>query len=401
MRKIELGFLHITETAKRYVMQALNANRLSAGPFIQRFEQSFAAEHGCRHAVMCNSGTNALQIALAALRERYGWADGDEVLVPAVTFIATSNIVLQNRMTPIFVDVDPATYNIDPAQIERHITPKTRAIIPVHLFGLPCDMAPIQEIARRRHLEILEDSCETMFVTYQGQKVGSFGAMGCFSTYVAHLLVTGVGGLITTNDETLATACRSIMAHGRDAIYLSIDDDDALDNDVVRTMMIQRRFSFVQMGYSARVTELEGALGVAALEQREAMMRVRRANGLYLIERLQPLAEFLQLPVIPPDREHAFMMFPIVLKQGIERDPLLNELEARGIETRYMMPLVNQPYYRRLFGDVEHRYPVAKRINAQGFYIGCHQGLTREDLDYVGEAFEQAVALRGITIAEP
>lgn len=392
MRKIEIGHLNIGSTAKRYVQEALDRNRLSAGPFIRRFEAAFAAEHQCRHAVMVNSGTSALQIALAALKEQYEWQDGDEVLVPAITFIATSNTVLQNRLHPVFVDVDPTTYNLDPEQLERHLTSRTRAILPVHLFGLPCDMAPIMEFARRHHLQVLEDSCETMFVNYRGQRVGSFGVAACFSTYVAHLLVTGVGGLVTTNDEALATLCRSLMAHGRDAIYLSIDDDDALPDAAARAQMIQRRFSFIRMGYSYRVTELEGALGLAALEEKEAMMQARQTHGRTLIERLKPLEGFLQLPVIPPDREHAFMMFPIVLKPDVERGPLLNDLEESGIETRTMMPLLNQPVIRQLFGSMEDRYPVAKWIAHCGFYVGCHQGLTRADLDYLVETLTRACA---------
>ncbi len=392
MRKIELGYLKISSAAKRYVAEALEANRLSTGPFIHRFERAFAQEHGCRHAVMCNSGTSALQIALAALKERHGWQDGDEVLVPAITFIATSNIVLQNRMMPVFVDADRTTYNMDPAQLAQHLTPRTRAVIPAHMFGLPCDMAPILAFANQHRLQILEDSCETMFVNYHGQRVGSFGAMGCFSTYVAHLLVTGVGGVVTTNDDELAIMCRSIMAHGRDAIYLSIDDDDRLANDAARAEMIQGRFSFIRMGYSYRTTELEGALGVAALEEKDAMMRARHANGRYLIERLRPLGEFLQLPTVPADREHAFMMFPIVTHLDVPRDPLLNEIEAQGIETRQMMPLLSQLYYRQLFGDLEPQYPVARWINHHGFYLGCHQGLTREDLDYVADVFTRYFA---------
>ena len=389
MRKIELGYLKISDQAKRYVAQALDANRLSTGPFIQRFEHAFAAEHHCQHAIMCNSGTSALQIALGALKERYGWHDGDEVLVPSITFVATSNIVIQNRMTPVFVDADPTLYGIDPSQIEQHVTARTRAIIPVHLFGLPCDMEPILEIARRRNLQVLEDSCETMFVSYHGRRVGSFGAMACFSTYVAHLLVTGVGGLVTTNDDAFAVMCRSIMAHGRDSIYLSIDDDDKIQGDRARQEMIQRRFSFIRMGYSYRATELEGALGMAALEEKDAMMQARRTNGQYLIERLRRFAEHLQLPTTPADREHAFMMFPIVTKPHVPRDPLLHHLETHGIETRYMVPLLNQPFYRQLYGDIENRYPVAKLVNTHGFYIGCHQGLTREDLDYIVEIFAQ------------
>ncbi|MBI4314278.1 MAG: DegT/DnrJ/EryC1/StrS family aminotransferase [Candidatus Omnitrophica bacterium] len=389
MRKVELGYLKVSATAKRYVNDVLDSNRLSTGPYIRRFEKAFAAEHDCADAVMCNSGTSALQIALAALKVRHGWKDGDEVLVPAITWIATSNIVLQNQMRPVFVDPHPATYNIDPAQLEKHLTPRTRAILPAHLFGLPCDMDPILDFAKKHRLEVLEDSCETMFVRYHGKKVGSFGALGCFSTYVAHLLVTGVGGLVTARDAELGMLCRSIMAHGRDSIYLSIDDDDKIRSDDFRIQMIQRRFSMVRMGYSYRATELEGALGLAALEEKDAMMKARKENAAYLTRVLQPLAGHLQLPTVPAGHEHAFMMYPVVLRAGIERDIFLNHLESRGIETRYMMPLLNQPFYRKIFGPLEENYPVARQINAQGFYIGCHQGLVREDMDYVAEVFRR------------
>jgi perosamine synthetase len=388
MRKIELGYLKISERAKAYVKEVLDSNRLSAGPFIQRFERAFAQAHGCRHAIFCNSGTSALQIALAALKERHGWADGDEVLVPALTFVATSNIVMQNRMTPVFVDVDPHYYNIDPQQIERHLTPRTRAILPVHLFGQPCDMDPILQIARRHRLAILEDSCETMFARYRGQWVGSFGELACFSTYVAHLLVTGVGGLITASDDALALLCRSLMAHGRDTIYLTIDDDDHWDSAQQLRQMIERRFSFIRMGFSYRATEVEGALGLAALEEKDEMIARRRRNAQRLTELLRRWEDRIQLPRVMPQAEHSFMMYPIVLADGWEREPFLVHLESRGIETRYLMPLLSQPYYRQLFGpSFEDRYPVARRLSRQGFYIGCHQGLTPEDLEYVAEVF--------------
>src|SRR3712207_6174410 len=203
---------------------------------MRRFEQEFAELHGCRFGVMSNSGTSSLQVALQALKERHGWEDGDEVIVPAVTFVATSNIVLHNRMTPVFVDVLPDTYNIDPARIEARITERTRAIVPVHLFGLPADMDPILELARAHDLKVIEDSCEAMFATYRGRPVGSFGDVACFSTYVAHFLVTGVGGLGTTNDGELAVAMRSLINHGRDSIYLSIDDDATDDPDRLFTI---------------------------------------------------------------------------------------------------------------------------------------------------------------------
>jgi perosamine synthetase len=388
VKKIELGYLNIDETGRKYVNDVLTSNRLSAGKYIGGLEKLFAQEHGCRHGIMCNSGTSALQIALAALKERHGFRDGDEVIVPAVTFIATSNIVLQNRMKPVFVDVDPIYYNINPNLIEKKITKKTRAIIPVHLFGLPCEMDQILSIAKRRRLKIIEDSCETMFASYKGKPVGSFGEMGCFSTYVAHLLVTGVGGLITTNSDHFAIACRSILAHGRDSIYLNIDDDDRISDEHRFSRIINRRFSFVRMGYSYRVTELEGALGLAAFEKKDDMMKARRGNAVYLIQKLKPLEEYLQLPTWPSHSTHAFMMFPIVVRKRVKRGPLVNYLERHGIETRFMLPLLNQPFYKKLFGNLERSFPVAIYINNAGFYIGCHQGLTRDDLDYVADVFQ-------------
>ncbi len=197
-------------------MEVLDSNRIMAGPMMARFEAEIASLHGCAYGLMCNSGTGALQIALAALKEVHGWEDGDEVLVPALTFVATSNVVLYNNLKPVFVDVDSKYYTLDPAKIEEKITPRTRAIMPVHIGGQPCDMEPILDIARKYNLRMVEDSCETMFVRDRNRPVGSFGDIGCFSTYAAHMITTGVGGLCTTNDPELIVVLKSLMNHGRD-----------------------------------------------------------------------------------------------------------------------------------------------------------------------------------------
>jgi dTDP-4-amino-4,6-dideoxygalactose transaminase len=388
LRRIALGAADIGEREKQYVNDVLNSNRLSAGKYTRDFEQAVARHHDCRYGIACNSGTSALQIALAALKEVHGWSEGDEVLVPAITFIATSNIVLYNQLVPRFVDVDPRTYNINPAQIEAALSERTRAIIPVHLFGLPCDMDPILALADRHRLAILEDSCETMFARYRGRSVGSFGAMACFSTYVAHLLVTGVGGLVTTNDEEYATLCRSLLAHGRDSIYLNIDDDDDVSGDALERI-VARRFSFVRLGFSYRMTELEAALGVGQVERKDEIITARRRNAATLNALLAPLEQYLQLPSVPPDREHSFMLYPLVIRDSWDCSDLVNFLEARGVETRFMFPLLNQPIYRKLFGKIEDRYPVAYRLSRSGFYIGCHHLLTSEDLEYVAEVLRE------------
>jgi len=309
------------------------------------------------------------------------------VIVPAVTFVATANVVLQNRMQPVLVDVEPLYYLLNPEELEAKITSRTRCIIPVNLFGQPADMDPIRAIARRHGLKIIEDSCETMFARYKGRPVGSMGDIGCFSTYVAHLLVTGIGGLNTTNDPEYAVRLRSLMNHGRDSIYISIDDDDSKSPEEMRTI-IARRFKFVSVGHSFRVTEMEAALGLAQLEEHHSILAARRANARSLTRKLNVLEPYLQLPGVRPGSEHAFMMYPIVLREE-NKDEIVNFLEANSVETRDMMPLTNQPVYHRLLGWEEDDYPVAKWINHNGFYIGCHQELMEADLDYMAELFER------------
>ncbi len=384
-RRIGVGGLRISPLARQYIDQALDANRLSIGPFVHRFEREFARKHGCRFGVMTNSGTSALQIALASLKEKFGWQDGDEVIMPAITFIATSNIVLYNQLKPVFVDVDQFTYNIDPQAIEKAMTPRTRAIIPVHLFGLPCDMQAIMDIVRKNKLAVLEDSCETMFADYRDQPEGSFGDVACFSTYVAHILNTGVGGLVTSNDPEIATMCRSLLAHGRDEIYLDIDADQNTDAELME--IIDRRFSFVRLGHSFRPTEIEGALGLAQLQEREENINKRRLNAFYLTKRLTPLMAKIQLPIIPFERQHSFMMYPVTVYENGQRDKLCLHLEKNGIETRFAFPLLTQPVYQNRFAQKIEDFPIAQSIGEKTFYIGCHPELETDDLDYIVEMF--------------
>ena len=385
-RKITLGTLNISPDGKRYVNDALDNNRLSYGKYTHEFERSFSTHHHCRYGIFMNSGTSALQVALAALKEVYHYQDGDEVIVPATTFIATSNIVIQNGLRPVFVDVDSNTFNIDPDKIIRSITAKTRCIIPVHLFGLPADMESIMRIARNNRLEVIEDSCETMFAEQDGWPVGSFGDFGCFSTYVAHLIVGGVGGIVTTNNKELAEICRSLMAHGRDSIYTNIDSDDSND-EVLRRQMIERRFRFERVGYSYRATELEAAIALSELERWEPNIGTRRTNAKLLTGLLDDIKQ-IQLPVIPSGTTHSFMMYPIVLKTG-DRDDLLMFLEKSGIETRYLFPLLSQPVYQNLFPGLAEKFPVAEHLARQGFYIGMHQNLTPTDMLYISTIFHE------------
>jgi dTDP-4-amino-4,6-dideoxygalactose transaminase len=384
MRKITLGTLSISDQGKRYVNDCLDSNRLSYGKYTREFEEKFATMHGCKHGIFMNSGTSALQVALAALKEAHGYKDGDEVLVPATTFIATSNIVLQNNMVPVFVDVNPRTYNMEYRKIEDKITPKTRAILPVHLFGLGANMIEVMDIAEERCLQVIEDSCEAVGSTVDGKPVGSFGDMGCFSTYVNHLVVGGVGGLVTTNDDRLAELCRSLMAHGRDSVYSSIDAANGLTGSGLQNV-VERRFKFDRVGYSYRATELEAALALAELERFDGNVQKRRRNAQQLTESLKSLTGYLQLPYTPEDFTHSYMMFPIICLEGVDREKLTMFLEERGVETRFMFPLLDSPVYSKLFPRLLEQYPVSQNLARNGIMVGIHQGLGIEDMWYLAD----------------
>ncbi|MCP4246947.1 MAG: DegT/DnrJ/EryC1/StrS family aminotransferase [bacterium] len=373
-RKVNVGELVLGPTEREYLQQVIDSGSLSYGPFTRRFEAEFARRHRVARACFCSSGTAALQLALAALMEQRNWKPGDEVIVPSVTFVATVNVVLMAGLKPVLVDVRPDTYTIDPEQIAAAITPRTRCLMPVHLLGLPADMRPIMDLARRHGLAVVEDSCETMFAEYAGQPVGSFGDVACFSTYVAHFLVTGVGGLATTNDPELAALIRSLMNHGRDGIYLSIDDDDETDDPRFHEI-VDRRFRFQRVGYSSRCTEMEAAIGLAQLERCDSIIAARKQNADVFNRGLADLSDVLQLPTVPNDRDHAYMVYGLVVR-GDGMKPLVHYLEDRGIETRDMLPLIHQPVYRNLLGpDAAARYPVAHHLWDRAFYLGCHQYL--------------------------
>lgn len=385
-KQIGVGDFRFGDLEKKHINDVIESNQLSYGEKTQLFETNFAKEHQCDYGIFCNSGTSALQVSLAVLKAYYGWSDGDEVIVPSVTFVATVNIVLQNNLKPIFVDVLPSKYVISPARIKRVITAKTRAIIPVHLCGLPADMFRIQQIAGNYDLKIIEDSCETMFANVDGKSVGSWSSFGCFSTYMAHFLVTGVGGMITTNDKELALLVRSLINHGRDISYLKTSDDIGKTEKELNEI-IKNRFKFDRIGYSYRATELEAAIGLGQLEQKDFIINKRRVNADYLIKQFKVLGldNQLQLPAICYDRDNNFMMFPLVCLQETDRNSLLQYLEKYKIETRDLLPLVNQTIYKDILNRDD--FPVADWLERKAFYISCHQYLTERELDYIVACF--------------
>jgi len=370
---ITLGAFRVTDAIRVAVNTVLDSGRLSYGPATRHYEERFANMHGCSYGVASNSGTSSLVVALQALKELHGWADGDEVLLPAITFVASANAIVHNRLTPVLVDVDPVTYNINPWLIDDAITRRTRCIMPVHLFGQPANMSVISRIARKHNLRIIEDSCETMLATWNGRPAGTWGDVACFSTYTAHLLVTGVGGMATTNDNRLAQLMRSLVNHG-------IDLTELPNGEQYDPSFLARKFRFTRIGHSFRVTEIEAAIGLAQLKDLPAMIEKRRQNAQHLISRLQPIKHRVMLPHTHQAATHSWMVFPVVLNEG-SKWPVMEYLQKHGIECREMMPLTNQPCY----GFNEKAYPVAAHVNKCGLYLPVHQDLTTEQLDYMAD----------------
>ena len=381
-RRVAIGTADIREEDIGRVDQVLASGRLSAGPMMAEFEAQFAAAHGVRHASMCNSGTGALQLALQALKERYRWPSGSEVIVPAMTFVATVNVVLFNGLVPVLVDIDPVTFTMDPGRLEEAVTPATVAVMPVHLFGQPADMTSIMAVCERHGLRVVEDSAEAAFVRHRGRGVGSFGDFGCFSTYMAHLVTTGVGGLALTDDPDNALRFRSLMNHGRNPAYLRIDDDEGLtDDDLLR--VVWSRYEFVSVGQSYRATELEAALGIGQIERMGEVLAARRRVAAALTSAL--IHEDLRLPIVAEGNEHAFMMYPLVcLRPGL-RDRLVVALERGGVETRFLLPILGQPCYHGIVEYPAGRFPVAEHAVENGFYIGSHQHMAAADVEHVAE----------------
>jgi CDP-6-deoxy-D-xylo-4-hexulose-3-dehydrase len=362
------------------VTEVVKSGVIFDGAFTRRFEEMVAAAHGRRLAIFVNSGTSALEMAVHALKRQRGWRDGDEVLVPAITFVATVNPVIRLGLKPVFVDVDPLHFDIDADQLERRLTPRTRAIMPVHVFGQPARMERVMEFARLHDLAVIEDSCETMFVHRHGKVVGSWGDVACFSTFQVHLISTGIGGLAATDDERLAVVMKSVANHGMDSYELRWQDGHP------RWRTGARAWGYDDAGYSFRATDLEAALGIAQMERWPEIVGAYQRNAARLADSLADLQDHLQLPSVRDGSEHAWFRYGIVVKNpAISRDDLLEFVAGHRVFAWYLLPLLNQPVYQKLYGDLQPDYPVAANLNRNAFYLGCHVGLSLEDMDYLSE----------------
>lgn len=358
----------ISEDEIAMVVDALRTGQVSGtfGHYITDFEQEFADYVGCKHGIAVNSGTSALHLAVAAAEI----GAGDEVLVSASTNIATALAALHNRAVPVPVDSEPDTWNLDLDLIEGLITSRTRAIIPVHLYGHPVDMDRLMEIARAHNLIVIEDCAESHGATVRGRMTGSFGDMACFSFYANKIITTGEGGMITTNDEALAERLRLLR----------------------NLAFTEPRFKHELAGFNFRMPAFVAALGLAQTRKIEKIIEEKRRMAAAYTERLAGLPG-LQLPVERDWAKNVYWMYGVVVgpEYGISRDALADALGERGIQTRtFFCPMNQQPVLQEMEGWREVPCPVADELWERGLYLPSSWNLDEATIDKVCEAIRHA-----------
>lgn len=345
---------------RKYVLDCIDTNWISSiGKYIGAFEEAFAQFCGVKHAVAANNGTTALHLALVALDLK----PGDEVIIPTVTYIATANVVRYCGATPVLVDVCADTLNIDPAQVERKITPNTRGIIPVHLYGHPADMDAVNQIAEKHGLWVVEDAAEAHGAEVHDKKVGGLGTCATFSFFGNKIITTGEGGMVTTNDDDLAVKLRLYRGQGMDP---------------------KRRYWFPVVGYNYRMTNIQAAIGLAQMEGIDKALADRDNIAAWYNAALDDLKDKIVLPNQARWAKQVIWMYNIFLRDGDEhkRDQVMRNLDEMGIETRPVFyPMHVLPPYQE--GST---YPVADLWSQRGINLPTHQDLTKSDVERVAQS---------------
>jgi dTDP-4-amino-4,6-dideoxygalactose transaminase len=342
----------IGEAEKQAVLEVLESGMLVQGARTAKLEEKFAAVCGTKYAVATSSGTTALHIALLA----HGIGPGDEVITTSFTFMASVSSILYTGAKPVFVDIQADTFNIDPNLVEMAVTPKTKAILPVHLYGYPCDMDALTSIANKHNLLIIEDACQAVGACYMGQTVGSFGT-GCFSLYATKNIMAGEGGMITTSDEAFAQTCRMLRNHG-----------------------MQRRYYHDMLGYNFRMTDLHAAIGLAQIERLEGFTAKRKANAAYLNAHIHSVIT----PSVKPGYDHVWHQYTIRLDGGRDRDTAVKRLNEAGVGTGIFYPVpasCQAPVAKLGLGDVP--LPVTEQVVREVISLPVHPQVSQADLETI------------------
>lgn len=355
---------------RRYLLECIDSGWISSeGPFVQRLESGMAQRTSRRHGVAVCNGSAALEAAVAAL----GLGSGDEVILPTFTIISCAAAVVRAGAVPVLVDCDPITWNMDVAQVAAAITPRTRAIMAVHVYGLPVEMDPLLALARQHGLKVIEDAAEMHGQTYHGRPCGSFGDISVFSFYPNKLVTTGEGGMLLLDDDALAARCRGL----RNLCFQP-----------------QRRFVHEELGWNLRMSNLQAAVGVAQLERLdEFVSKKRRMGGRYgeLLSGLKGVA----LPLMrTAAAENVFWVYGVVLDDAVPLDAIevMRRLAALGIGTRpFFWPMHEQPVFRRMGLFNDQQFPVAERLARRGFYLPSGLGLTDEQIEQTASALREVL----------
>ncbi len=375
--RVPFGTVSMPESAKVRIDEAISGKMLTNGKYVKEFEQQFAKKFNIRNAIAVSSGTDANTLALAAMYD-LGAQRGDEVIIPALTFVATANSVVNAGFKPVFVDVDPYTLNMDVSDIERHITSKTKVIMPVHLMGKPVDMSPILEIAANHNLNVIEDAAEAHGAKYKGGLVGRFGSIGCLSLYAAHIITAIEGGMIITEHDVLDRTIRSLRNHG-----LQLHGSD---------------WTFERIGFSSKMNELEAAVGLANLEIFDDIIEKRRRNFFYLHSKFLQFGDYFYTINEQSHEKISPHAFPIIMREScpFTKKDFVDYLSEKGIDNRnlfYSIPTQCKSY--AYLGYHKGYFPKAEKLSDYGTHIGIHQDLTCEQLDYVIECLEAFIQNNG------
>lgn len=392
--KIPFGTMSITKKSKELINEILESKRVSSGKYVREFEKKFAKLVGTKEAVALSSGTDAVTLALAVLYD-FGAKRNDEIIVPALSFVATGNAVLQAGFKPVFVDIEKKTLNIDPKKIEQVITEKTRAIIAVHLMGKPADMDSIGNIAKKYNLFVIEDAAEAHGTVYKGKNVGTLGDMAAFSLYIAHMISTIEGGIVTTNKPEFAEILRSLRSHGRackcvqcvlntNSGYCPKRFNNEYGSDI--------RFIFERIGYSAKMNEIEAAVGLGNIDIFSEILNKRRQNLTYLMSKFKKFKPLLVSITEGPNEKIGPHAFPVIIQENNNffRDDLVLYMEKKGIDSRSLfLSMPTQCSGFKFLGYNLGEFPNAEYIGRNGLHIGIHQDIEKEDLDYFIETIEE------------
>lgn len=352
------------------VMSVIRSGRLIQGQKVMDFENALAEYIGCKHVIAVSSGTSALHLAFLAL----GVKPGDEVITTPFSFVSSATAILYCGAKPVFVDIDPKTFNIDPALIEQSITPRTVGIEPVHLYGQPADMDAIEAIAEKHNLFIVEDAAQAIGAEYKARKIGTIGDITCFSTYTTKNLHTMEGGFLTTSDDDIAMRLRRLRNIGQESKY-----------------------NHTLIGYNYRMTEVAASVGIAQVQLIDEFSRRRQANAAYITRELSMLEkEGITLPYISPDSKHVFHQYTIMIDSdmtGFTRDTLSDSLNSFGVETgmHYPAPIYTQPCFEGCFDSFGSLCPVTEKASRTVLSLPVHPCLTEKDLEHIVQAFQASL----------